>query len=92
MKKNRIIMPLFVIITLIAFGGINTSFEKNKASENSFTLAQLTTIKTANDELPYGYNFCGAGSLTMDGTMTLWCGDCMPHWIWITYNGDCRLW
>lgn len=93
MKYKKIFFSI-IIISIIA---INLNISSDN-STNTGTV-RLSQIAFASDNEGGGGNSnfkkCGQGTVSFTpahgATACIYCGDCLAHWVFISYEGECRL-
>ena len=91
MKYKKIFFSI-IIISIIA---INL----NISSDNSTNTGTVRLSQIASDNEGGGGNSnfkkCGQGTVSFTpahgATACIYCGDCLAHWVFISYEGECRL-
>ena len=93
MKYQKILFIIFIIFIIILNINISTPISIN---DNNFTLSQIAFANNSEGGSgESGYKKCGQGTKSFTpahgATACIYCGDCESHWVFITFEGDCKL-
>lgn len=87
----------FFSISIISIIAINL----NISSDNSTNMStvRLSQIAFASDgeggSGDSNFKKCGQGKVSFTpahgATACIYCGDCLAHWVFLTYDGECKL-